>query len=84
MTTIKCCTSEAPVAVIVPGNEEKEDGEEHADERDEEAPGKADVLLHGCHSYICYQSSGVDKPVVPVNDTMNKVTESGVNRYKAQ
>ena len=54
-----------PVAVILSGKEEKEDGEEHAEERDEETPGKADILLHISHSHVGHQGSSIDKPVEP-------------------
>ena len=67
-TTIKSRTSELPVAVVLPGKEEKEDGQEHADKRNEEAPRKANVLLHVRHTNVCNQSSGIDKPVEPVNN----------------
>ena len=54
-----------PVAVILSGKEEKEYGKKHAEERDEETPGKADVLLHIRHTHVGHQGSSIDKPVEP-------------------
>lgn len=45
-------TCKISLAVVFPGDKEEENGKAHADERDEEPPGKADVLLDSCHTQI--------------------------------
>ena len=70
-------TLHGPVLVFLLADHEEDEGDDHADERDQVAVVVADLLLHVRHTRVRHHRARVDEPVEPDTDVRVSLLQLG-------